>query len=58
MSPAKRCNFEDVEEVEEEVKTSLDKKKGIMARKKLTVTGRSPNLIIHKKQGNNSIQNL
>lgn len=33
-------------------------KEGIMARKKQTVTGRSPNLIVYKEQGNNSIQNL
>ena len=41
----------------EEVKTPLDKE-GIMARKKQTVTGRNPSLIIYKEQGNNSIQNL
>lgn len=29
-----------------------------MARKKWTVTGRNPNLIVYKEQGNNSMQNL
>lgn len=33
-------------------------KEGVMARKKQTVTGRNPNLIVYKEQGNNSMQNL